>query len=58
LAQPWVAPFSWGGGESERDSGTRSVDQIGGESNVDTEPSGLSDSCDETLKYCNAFVYH
>jgi hypothetical protein len=35
----------------------RSVDQSGGESNVDTEPPGLSDSDDEILKYFNAFVY-
>ena len=58
VGEPRVALLGWSGGESERDAGTRGVDQDRGVKNIDTEPPGLGDSGDEPLQHSDAFVYH
>ena len=44
-----VALLGRDGGESERDAGTRSMNQGRGVNNVDTEPPGFGDAGDEPL---------
>jgi hypothetical protein len=58
LRESRVTLLRWGGRKSERDACTRGVDQVRGVSNIDTEPPGLGDAGDETLKHRNAFMYH
>jgi hypothetical protein len=54
LGEPRVAFLGRGSGESERDAGTRGVDQVRGVSNINTEPPGLGDAGHEALQERNA----